>query len=93
MAEDQPNRIRVFLRVRPPKEQEKQWFAKNECRPILRDASQVPNPEKCIIIDKSGKRYDFDKVFDENSTQAQVCDFDGIILSFPSSRPDGQDVE
>eukprot|EP00667_Euglena_gracilis_P001535 EG_transcript_1535 len=72
MAEDQPNRIRVFLRVRPPKEQEKQWFAKNECRPILRDASQVPNPEKCIIIDKSGKRYDFDKVFDENSTQAQV---------------------
>jgi len=72
MGDEQPNRIRVFLRVRPASKREDEWFAKGECRPIIKDASQVPNPDKSIIIEKSGKKYDFDRVFYGDSTQQQV---------------------
>jgi len=50
-------RICVILRVRPPNKQEEQWFKSGEFKPILRDASQTPNPDKTIIQDASGKEY------------------------------------
>jgi len=50
-------RICVILRVRPPNKQEEQWFRSGEFKPILRDASQTPNPDKVIIQDASGKEY------------------------------------
>eukprot|EP00996_Jenningsia_fusiforme_P001714 NODE_257_length_2584_cov_22.956213_g235_i0.p1 GENE.NODE_257_length_2584_cov_22.956213_g235_i0~~NODE_257_length_2584_cov_22.956213_g235_i0.p1 ORF type:complete len:718 (-),score=167.08 NODE_257_length_2584_cov_22.956213_g235_i0:329-2482(-) len=72
MSSDEPARIKVVMRIRPPRSQEKEWFAKGEFAPIARDESNTPNADTRIILDKSGKAYDYDKVFRDNCTQAGI---------------------
>eukprot|EP00667_Euglena_gracilis_P014658 EG_transcript_15211 len=70
-----PNRIRVFLRVRPNNREEGGWFRSGQFRPILRDEHMTPNPDRSIVIDRSGKRYDFDRVFRQEATQRHLFQY------------------
>eukprot|EP00906_Rhabdomonas_costata_P020855 RCo030341 len=64
------NRIRVFLRVRPPIKNEENWFRSGEYRPILKEDND--DFDKKVVIARSNKSYLFDKVFRTDSTQKQV---------------------
>lgn len=66
------NRILCFLRVRPPNGNERDWFSKSEYQRFLLEREKTPDPDHSIVVRSSGKQYDFDGVFWEDSQQRDV---------------------
>eukprot|EP00759_Apiculatamorpha_spiralis_P026515 PhF_6_TR29383/c2_g1_i1/m.43322/K10396/KIF5; kinesin family member 5 len=66
------NRIAVYLRVRPPTDEERSLITKKVFSHILSDVEKTPDAKKNVIVDQSGKQYSFDRVFRDQVTQKDI---------------------